>query len=231
MLDVRRAILVGLIVSALGAGFVLSAHPDGPRDIRAFDPQRLAELELEMWQAYYRADRVRLVRGLVTTLREQYHCSYASALRAGLRFGRAASTFSGIRDGYDRVLPDLEAGYAIVGDCAGATFDPTAVARAELTWWVARRVPGQQSPENVGRLIAEANALIFGLPAAQVLEASVLRAEAGRLRDEGGARADWVAVAGLLRRSYRALHGAVRPPPATNVVFRTMRCTQAHQYM
>jgi hypothetical protein len=40
--------------------------------VRAFQPDRLADLELDMWQAYYRDERLRLFRGLVTTPREQY---------------------------------------------------------------------------------------------------------------------------------------------------------------
>ena len=47
-----------------------------------------------MWQAYYRKDRLRLTRDLVTTLREQYQCSYANAFRIAFRFGRAASVFA-----------------------------------------------------------------------------------------------------------------------------------------
>ena len=90
-----------------------------------------------------------------------------------------------------------------------ADFEPHAVSRAELAWWVARRVPGEESPEHVGRLIAEENALIFGIPPETVLDASVLRARAGRLRDEGGDHADWDTVSRLLHESYQALHAAV----------------------
>ena len=52
------------------------------------------------------------------------------------------------------VLPDLEHAYAIAKDWTGATYDPSAVARAELAWWIARRDPAARSPENVGALIA-----------------------------------------------------------------------------
>lgn len=200
------ATVVGLF--ALSLGYLAVARP-AEGDVRAFDPDRLAVLEVDMWQAYYAKERLRLVRGLITTLREQYHCSYANAVRVGLRFGRAASQFATATSGYEAVLPDLEQGFGVVRSCVNASFDPSAVARAELAWWVARRVPEARSPENVGRLIAEANALIFGVPSAQVLDASVLRARAGRLRDEGGDRADWSEVSDLLHRSYRRLHQSV----------------------
>ena len=162
-----------------------------------------------MWQAYYAHQNVRLFRGLVTLLHEQYRYPWGKSLRAGFYLARAARTFGDARSGYERVLPDLERAYAIAKDWTGAPFDPAEVARAELAWWVARRVPGQDSPENVGRLIARENALLFAVPDARVLTASVLRARAGRLRDEGGTRADWTQVSSLLHESYRALHVAV----------------------
>jgi hypothetical protein len=115
-----------------------------------------------------------------------------------------------MREGYETVLPDLERAYAIQKAWFHADYDPAAVARAELAWWVARRVPGQDSPDTVGALIAEENALIYGVPRERVLAASVLRARAGRLRDQGGDRADWPTVHDLLRQSFRELHAAVQ---------------------
>ena len=66
------------------------------------------------------------------------------------------------------------------------TYDPAVIAKAELAWWIARRIPGKDSPEQVGALIADLNAQFYGVPREKVLEASILRARAGRLRDEGG---------------------------------------------
>jgi len=108
------------------------------------------------------------------------------------------------------VLPDLIAAYTIERDWLHAGFDPVAVARAELAWWVARRVPGQNSAEQVGALIADENALLYEVPRDRVLEASTVRARAGKLRDDGGAQADWATVSDLLHQSYRALHAAVQ---------------------
>jgi len=205
-----RGIIVSTVVAlAIGSGYAATVQPTGPRSLRVFDPDRLADLELDMWQAYYRHEQSRLFLDLVTTLREQYHCSYESAARVGFHFARAASTFSGRTTTPDQVLPDLEQGYEVVSGCVDAKFDPVAVARAELAWWVARRTPGRSSPEQVGALIAEENALLFGVPAERVLSASILRARAGRLRDEGGADADWTRVGQLLRQSYRELYAAV----------------------
>src|SRR5262249_31835777 len=56
---------IGLIVAGCGVAalaFVLLKTPSGPRSLRTFDPDRLASLEVDMWQAYYRKQNVRLFR-------------------------------------------------------------------------------------------------------------------------------------------------------------------------
>jgi hypothetical protein len=186
------------------------ARPPGPRSLRVFDPDRTAALELDMWKAYYDKRNVRLFTDLVTLTHEQFRYPWAKAARASFHLGRAASTFGNAREKYEQVLPDLERAYAIARDWMDARFDPAAVARAELAWWVARRMPGENSADQVGLLIARENALLYEVALERVLAASTLRARAGRLRDDGGARADWAEVGRLLRDSYRQLHAAVQ---------------------
>lgn len=205
-----RRLVLGL-VGLVGVGAViLVVPPGGPRTMRRFDPAQTADLEVDMWKAYYAKENVRLFRDLVQLTRGQYRYSWLDAFRASFHLARAAATFGNAQSGYEQVLPDLEAAYRIGRDWTHASYDPAAVARAELAWWVARRIPAERSPENVGRLIAELNALLYDVPPERVLEASVLRARAGRLRDDGGANADWAEVSRLLHESFERLHAAVR---------------------
>jgi hypothetical protein len=207
----RRWVLFLAGLSILGLTYVgFVSVPAGPRSIRAFDADRVADLELDMWQAYYRKERFRLLRGLIVTLREQYRYRWSDAVRAGSYLARAASTFGDARSDYERVLPDLEAAYGIARRWTGAGFDPAAVARAELAWWAARRVPGQNSAEQIGSLIADEYALLYETPRDRVANAALLRARAARLRDDGGEAADWARVGAMLRQSYRELAAAVR---------------------
>jgi hypothetical protein len=162
----------------------------------------MADLELRMWQAYYGKERVRLFALLVTTLREQYHYSWTTATVEGFHLARAAATFAELKGQYEVVLPDLERAYQTAARWHGAGFDPRAVARAELAWWVARRTPGQNDPEQVGRLIAEEYALLYEAPLADVLRAGLLRAEAAALRDREAGQPDWAAIGALLDDSY-----------------------------
>jgi hypothetical protein len=87
----RSAIGVAIVIAFLAA-FALTP-PRGPRSMRQFNPTRLADLEVRMWQAYYAKERVRLFSLLVTLLREQYHYSWAMAATEGYHLARAAATF------------------------------------------------------------------------------------------------------------------------------------------
>jgi hypothetical protein len=192
-------LVVGVVV------YALTAAPPGRRSIREFDPERTADLELRMWQAYYAKERLRLLGLLVIMLREQYHYSWSTAATEGFHLARAAATFGDATSHYEIVVPDLEAAYEAARRWLGAGFNPRDVARAELAWWVARRAPGQNDPEQVGRLIAREYALLYEAPIADMMRPGVLRAEAAALRDSRAGAPDWPAIGGLLTESYRAL--------------------------
>ena len=205
----RPAFLVASgIVAAFALAFVLTP-PRGARSMREFNPPRLADLEVRMWQAYYAKERLRLFGLLVTMLHEQYHYPWATATLEGFHLARAAATFGDLRGGYDVVLPDLEAAYAKAKSWTQAEFDPRAVARAELAWWVARRVPGQNSAEQIGGLIADEYALLYETTRARVEAAALLRAQAAALRDAQAGRPDWDRIGRLLLQSYSELRSAL----------------------
>ena len=199
----RLALLLTL-VAAFGAAFTLTP-PRGPRSMRRFDAGRVAELELRMWQAHDAKQRVHLFTLLATTLRERYRYSWATAAVEAFHFARAATAFGDLQGNYDVVLPDLEAGYATMRSWMAAGFDPRAVARAELGWWVARRMPGQSSPEQIGDLMADEYALLYETSRERVAPAARLRAEADALRGADADHPDWMAIGLLLQQSYREL--------------------------
>jgi hypothetical protein len=205
-LTICSALLVGILSYAI---FVHT--PAGPRSLRAFDPGRVAQLELGMWQAYYGKRNIQLFSLLVVMLREQYRYTWARAAMAGFYLARPAARFAGMKGDYELVLPDLERAFTIARDWTGAGYDPAAVARAELAWWVARRDDRTNSVDHVGLLIAELYAKYYEVPLYSVAEAGRLRAEAAARRDEGGARADWEKIGRLLDASYRTLHAALQP--------------------
>ena len=83
----RRRWLAGVAVVLLVAVGFSFVPPSGPRSLRVFDPDRTADLELDMWQAYYDKRNVRLFADLVTLLHEQNRYSWATART--LRFRRS----------------------------------------------------------------------------------------------------------------------------------------------
>ena len=211
-LRARKTLVTLAILAAFALAFVLTP-PRGARSMREFNPARLADLEVRMWQAYYAKQRARLFGLLVTTLREQYHYSWATATVEGFHLARAAATFGDLRAGYDVVLPDLEKAYAKARSWTLAEFDPKAVARAELAWWVARRVPGQNSAEQIGGLIADEYALLYETTRGRVERSALLRAQAAALRDAQAAQPDWDRIGRLLLQSYTDLRSALSSEP------------------
>jgi hypothetical protein len=210
-------------VAAVLLGFALAfafTPPRGPRSMRQFDAARMADLELRMWKAYYAKERTQLFALLVMTLHEQYHYSWAKATaqafhlaRAAARFGDWACTGDGGRSDPCRppspIQEDLESAYAAARSWLGAGFDPRAVARAELAWWVARRTAGENSAEHVGQLMTQEYALLYETAPERVASAALLRATAAKLRDEQAAHPDWDRIGSLLQASYRELLAAL----------------------
>lgn len=170
------------------------------------DLAKVARAEARMWQAYYDGDRTQLALLLVSLLRNQYGLSLPEAKEAGERLAGAAMKFHAARGDYENVaLGDLVDAYRVIARATGRSFDPEAVARAELAWWVARRTPGQNSVEQVGEKIAELYALLYGGDLFAFHDAGLLRAESARLRDTGGKNADWPRFEALLLQSYGEL--------------------------
>jgi hypothetical protein len=117
-----RPIAAGLMLfTAAALAYGLTATPAGPRTLGRFDPDRMADVELRMWQAYYAKERVRLFALLVTMLHEQNHYPWVTAMREGFYLARAAATFGDARSNYDRVLPDGLIGTRSAGCFASRT--------------------------------------------------------------------------------------------------------------
>ncbi len=208
MRRLRVVMVVGMIALSAGTWRAFRT-PAGPASLRNFNPDRLADLELRMWRSYYAKERVNLFRLLVIMLREQYHYSWATAVSEAFHLARAAATFGDATSNYESVLPDLETAYTTARMRLNAGFDPAAVARAELAWWVARRVPGQNSAERVGELMAQEYALLYEVPKPLIARSALLRAQAGKLRDDTAAQPDWETVQTLLLQSFRELRTAL----------------------
>jgi hypothetical protein len=208
MFSPGRIILVLGIVAFVYFGWF--AVPSGPRLEGEFDPDRLAECEVNVWKALAAKEEFGVYVAVTQMTREEHRYSWFRAAQSGFSLGRATNTFEGLKGRYERVLPDLEDAARIDKEWMGASFDPAAVARAQLNWWVTRRLPNLNTAEEVGRLMAEEYALRYAIPEGAVREATLLRAQAVLLRDAGGIDPDWPQITKILADSYRSLHGAIQ---------------------
>jgi len=197
-----RWILWLLVLVAAFFSYRVFFHP-------AFNPKRVAHAETEMWRAYYNHDQARLGYELALLFRNQYGLSLPTAVHIAKQYVQAAMKFQAAANNYDAiVLPDLTEAYRLLKQATRASYDPEAAARAELAWWVARRTPGQNSPEQVGKKIAELYAVLHGRSDPAFETSGLLRARAAALRDAGGQAPDWNQIEALLQQSYAALHQA-----------------------
>ena len=201
--SLKNTLKVSVVVTvllALGLGIGFWSRSFRP------DPNAIAAAETRMWQAYYAADPVRLHGELVMLLRSQFKASPEEANAVAQRLVMAAWKFETSADNYEAlVLPDLEAAFDQIRQLTKRSFDPKEAAKAELAWWVARRTPGQDSPQQVGQKIGAVYAILYGSDEPGFTEAGILRAEAGKLRDSQGPACDWRQVEALLQRSYQTL--------------------------
>lgn len=207
--ELGSAILKSLVIVAVVAG-LCAAAPQAFSEGPVLDADEIAAAETRMWQAYYARDLPRLHSEMSSLLRAQFRLSSPDAERIAKSLVSAAMKFAISRANYEQVvLPDLEVAYLQLRAVLNRSFDPREAARAELDWWIARRTPGRDNPQQVGKRIANLYAVIYGAERPEFLQAGVLRAEAAQLRDRSGVNCDWTKVERLLRRSYRVLVDAV----------------------
>jgi hypothetical protein len=201
-----RKILIGVL------GLMLLMLPTVWSDTRfEMDPYKVAAAETNMWQAYYTNDHVALLQELKNLMHNQFDISISDAEEIGELLAIAAMKFESAKSNYKTtVLPDLELAYSRLNGKLDVEFDPKEAAMAELDWWVARRTPGRDSAEEVGRLITHLYIVLFGENQPAFERAGLLRAQAAHIRDKGGASCNWGMVEQLLQQSYQALEEGLK---------------------
>ncbi|KHE93270.1 MAG: fibronectin type III domain-containing protein [Candidatus Scalindua rubra] len=202
----KTLILIGFL------GLFLLILPTAWSDTRfEMEPDKVAVAEVRMWQAYYANDHTVLRQELTNLLRNQFGLSVSDANDIGEPLATAVMKFESAKNNYNlTVFPYIESAYSTLKDKLGAGFDPKEAAGAELDWWVARRTPGIDSVEDVGRLIARLYEVLFGEGQPAFERAGLLRARAAHRRDEEGESCHWGNVEQLLLESYQALQEGIK---------------------
>ena len=203
-----RLLMFGLIGLLVYMAFFALPRPEEARP--DFEPGVVAQHEIATWQAVRAGQEYGIYLNIMLYERELHGYTWFRAAQAAFYMGRATQDFVGIDRRYERVMPELEAAATIQRDWDKADFDPAQVARANLNWWVARKMKNLNNVGAVSGRIAEEYALRYGVADGRAMTAATMRAEALQARDMSSVDPDWTNITELLTSSYTALRTAMR---------------------
>ncbi len=200
--------ITGVLAGVVAGWVIVDFARAGRHDLRQFDPHEVARIETAMWRSYYDHEPVKLFAELSTLLRRQFRLPFWKSCQGAYYAARSAVVFQRgkERPDYLRALPDLVDYYALIRRASATPFDVQRVSELELEWWIVHRQRDRYSPGDLARALAELQAAVYDLPAAEFAEHARWRAAAMLLRDAGG---DWRRIGEMLDRSWVSLYEAV----------------------
>jgi hypothetical protein len=190
--------------------------------MRSFDPRSVGRLECRAWETYYRRKWGAFLVASVGLVRAAFRMSWRDTLAGAwlvLRANQKWAPFPGNDPAAARRL--MTSFYRRLVASEGASFDPVRAADLEVEWWRAHREAQHDGSSDSGSAEELVGALsnlysyTYGVDAADVREAAVLRARAMDISDhwvEAGcdpADARLAEERALLVRSYASLLAAV----------------------
>jgi hypothetical protein len=177
-------VLLGGAALLVWALVVPPAPPSVGARLTAFEPERLATLEQEAWEAYYYRQWPRLFWLLLQIMRTQFGLSWAQAAYAAVLNTQAQLAFARQGDAGGEAEATMRRFYALVREPIGGAYDVDRVAAAEVRWWVIHR-HRQEYPDSsaLTQAIADLYAELYSVPAASVEEAAHGRVRAMELSD------------------------------------------------
>lgn len=156
-------------------------------DIKMSGFESMGECETNIWKAYYDKRMPDAASNLKIWIEQVYGIPDATEVLPA--FIDVMRRFSGVpldspeQTYNETILPALITVFEKIRKTSCYDFDPSKLAGKELEWWVSRRSPAKCNPENVGKIMAEAYALVYGGTAEDYAHLTYLRARAARYRD------------------------------------------------
>jgi hypothetical protein len=190
-----------------------------PGDRPLFDPDRLAQLEVAGWRAYYSKRWAKMLVLLLQLSREQFGFSWPRALQAAYYIVRASVAWKPVDHDVKVVRRYLRKFYRFARQHGSRfRFDPREVANAELRYWFVSRkystTPWREDSPLI-QTMTDLHAALFRITPEAAHPSGYWRARSlhelgiitgGRSTDLEG---DWARVEDLLRDGYRRLLAAV----------------------
>lgn len=184
------------------------------KNLKKFNPDKIAELDLNMWQAYYNHNFFKLFILLLRLNHESFGLDYLRTLQASYYSAFAAINFRLNKGKEDSktIIKKLEKFFKIISDNNIDKFDYKKVAELEFGWWMIDRYPKlYQTSREEG--LARAMATIYSIDYLKLTEYANYRAQAMVLQDEAEAtnqEANWKKIGSLLKQSFNSLYQSVQ---------------------
>ncbi len=179
-------------------------------NLKKFNPDKIAELDLNMWQAYYSHNFFKLFILLLHLNHEFFGLDYFHTLQAAYYSASAAINFRLNRgkENHELIITKLTKFLKIISDNNIEKFNYKNVAELEFKWWMIDRYPKPyQTSREEG--LARAMAAIYNTDYVKLTEYANYRAQAMTLQDEAktvGQEADWEKIGSLLKQSFNSLY-------------------------
>lgn len=183
------------------------------RTRRPLNPDYLAQLDADMWLAYYNHRFLKLFLLLLKLNYSLFRPNIVTTLRGAFHSALAAVVFRKTKGHEDtaRILKHLTSFYKLLSGYMHP-FDYAHAAKLELAWWLIDRYPSQYKQSRAAAL-AETMAVIYNLPTDKLKAYGEKRASAmellGDYHHDTHATVNWRLLRKLLRESYRALQESV----------------------
>lgn len=200
------------LVILLSSWILIDIFGPWSANLRKFDPVATAQLETNMWRAYYDKKPLQLYWLLVKTLRTQNQMPFWQANLNAYRAARAAFVFKKgqKRSDYELAIPYLEDYFQALKSYGNLQNDPKEVAKLELEWWIVHRERKTYGEQALVDAIASTTGKIYGVDSNVVKDYATARTKAMIERDtqqEAGAvtESDWQDIESKLTTAYTSL--------------------------
>lgn len=188
-----------------------------------FNPERVAQYEVDGWKAYYDHAWPKLLKLIVSLSQEQFHIPFPLSLLAAYYITRASIAWVPADHDLDKVRAYNNKFYRLARHFSGLSFDTQRIAALETQYWVDHReLVGNPDKTRFIDTLTELHSAIFGLYRDQARESAELRVMANNVLDtitghtSTDPRRDWQVCEDYLRRCYKSirtqLHSIKRQP-------------------
>jgi hypothetical protein len=201
-------IAIVLLVILIAADLFAPWHTD----LRKFEAAAIAELETDMWHAYYDKESFRLFRLLVKMLHDHQGFPYLQASYQAYLAAQAAMVFKKghERKDFELALPYLIKYYDGIKRIGQLNCNPEQVAKAELEWWIIHRERLRYGEAALVKSVAVATGSLYSEDPEDLMEYAQARTDAMIIRDDEEARdnvsdQEWKQINTKLLYSYQSL--------------------------